>query len=78
MKAVIRDIEKNSREVVRVAIDEFNGRPLVAIRQWFRPDSGDELRPTAKGINVSVKHLPELAAALAEAEARARAEGLLT
>ncbi|AMJ61973.1 transcriptional coactivator p15/PC4 family protein [Bosea sp. PAMC 26642] len=55
---------KNQREVVRVALEEFNGKPIVNIRTWYRPEGGDDLRPGKSGIAMSVQHLPALAAAI--------------
>lgn len=61
---IISQWEKNAREVVRVSLDEFNGRPIVGIRVWFKPEGSDELRPGKAGIAMSVQHLPALAAAI--------------
>jgi len=77
MKQIIRDIEKNSREVVRVELDEFQGRQLVGARVWYTDKVG-ELKPTPKGLTLDVKHLPALRQAFVEAERQAREAGLLS
>lgn len=72
---VIAEWDRNSREVVRVALDQYNGRHTVNARVWYHSDDG--LRPGKTGITLSVKHLPALADALAAAVERAKAIGLL-
>jgi hypothetical protein len=76
MKRLLRDIKKNARETLRVELDEFKGHQLVAARLWFADGSG-ELRPTPKGLTIKVELLPDLIAALREAETIARDGGLL-
>jgi hypothetical protein len=76
MIKVISDIQKNQREVLRVALDEFKGHQLVAARLWFDDGSG-ELKPTPKGLTIKVELLPELIAALRAAETAVRDAGLL-
>ena len=74
MKAIIADIPKTAVEIVRVELSEFQGKDLFAVRVWTRDDPP---RPTPKGLTASVKMLPAVIAALTEAEATARREGLL-
>ncbi len=80
MNKLIASIRKNAREQVHVALSEFekdgNTYDMVSTRVFYRSDD-DEMRPGRNGINVSVKLLPELVAALRQAEAEARAAGLL-
>lgn len=73
---VIAEWPRNHREVVRVTLDRYNERHLIAVRSWFRDEAG-ELRPSRSGITLSVKHLPGLAAGLASALERARQLGLI-
>jgi hypothetical protein len=63
-------------EAVIVQLREFEGRAIVDARVNFIDGEG-RLRPTRKGLSVVVRRLPELAAALAKAELKARALGLL-
>jgi hypothetical protein len=73
---VVAEWPRNSREVVRVSIDVYNGRHTVNARIWFYDDA-DELRPGRTGIVLAVKHLPALADALTKALGAARDAGLL-
>lgn len=73
MKAIIATLPKSASEVVKVELTEFNGHDLVGVRVWTK-DTG---RPTQKGVTVAIAMLPLLTAALVEAEAKARAVGLI-
>ncbi len=68
--------QSKTREI-RISIQEFKNRPILNIRRWCEPYDGDEWRPTKQGIAFTVEHLPDLVAALQEAEAHARANGLI-
>ncbi|MCC0067094.1 MAG: transcriptional coactivator p15/PC4 family protein [Rhodovulum sp.] len=57
---------KNSREEVRVSVDEFRGHELLNIRVWFEADDG-EMRPGKQGIALRLELLPELREALERA-----------
>jgi hypothetical protein len=74
---VVAQWPRNSRDTVMVRIDQFNSTMVVDIREWWMSQAG-ELKPGPKGITMSVRHLPALACALAQAEATARRLGLLT
>jgi hypothetical protein len=63
--------DRNSREIVRVALDQSNGRHTINARVWYR--EGDEVRPSKSGITLALKQLP----ALAEAVGKALDAGLL-
>jgi len=73
----IATIRRNSREEVRVQLQEYNGQPVFALRAWFKADDGS-MRPSRDGITLRVGLLPEVAKALADAEHQARNEGLLS
>jgi hypothetical protein len=73
---VIASWRRNSREIVRVALDRFNNRETIDIRSWWQ-DSGGNWRPGRGGLTLAVKHLPALADGLAMALDRARARGLI-
>ncbi|MBN9454285.1 MAG: transcriptional coactivator p15/PC4 family protein [Bosea sp.] len=73
---IVAEWPKNERETVRVALDEFNGHPVVNARLWFRADDGS-MRPGKAGLAIGVRHLPALAKALNQALAIATAQGLL-
>ncbi len=81
MDKTIAEIPKNSREKIVVALSEFSPEAgkvfdMVAARIHFDDGAGN-YRPGKNGINISVRLLPELVAALQEAETEARAAGLI-
>jgi hypothetical protein len=67
---------RDGMEFVRVAIEEWQGGPLIAVRVWFIARNHDR-RPTKNGITLGVRHLPRLAKAFADAERIAREQGLI-
>jgi hypothetical protein len=73
---IIAQWELNSRESLRVELHEYNGTQLIGIRKWFAGANG-VLMPGKSGINLGLKHLPRLAAAVNEALSKARADGLI-
>ena len=77
MERLIETISKNAREEIRVALTAYQGHDLCDIRVFAEPYAGDEWVATKKGISLSVAKLPELIAALQQAEVEARATGLL-
>jgi hypothetical protein len=72
---LISQWERNKREVIRVELDQYNGRHTVNVRVWYR--DGDALKPTRTGLTLSVKHLAPLATALSLALEAAQESGLL-
>ena len=73
--------QSRTREI-RVSVQEFKGRPVLNIRRWiwiepYDSDDEAEWRPTKQGVAFAVEYLPDLIAALQEAEAHARAAGLI-
>jgi hypothetical protein len=66
-------------EEIRVELAEFNGYDLIHLRVWTEPrNGGSERIPTKAGIACRVTLLPDLIEALRQAEAAARAAGLLS
>jgi len=77
-QGALATIRKNALEEIRVGLSEFNGHDLLNIRIWTDPrNGGSERIPTKAGIACRVALLPEIIDALQQAEARARARGLL-
>jgi hypothetical protein len=74
---VIAEWALNSRESLRVELSEFRGTQLIGIRKWFAA-ANDAMAPGKHGINLSLKHLPRLAAAVNDALSRALEDGLIT
>lgn len=73
---VIATIPKNRREELRVSLGEYRGHQLVSLRVWFEAQDGT-MRPGNSGVALKVEALPELVAAIIEAERVALATGLL-
>jgi hypothetical protein len=71
-------IPKGHREEVRVQLTEFKGSQFADFRVWseFAGASGAR-SATKQGLTVSFERLPAFAKAVAEAESRARALGLI-
>lgn len=76
MGTFIGNIQKNTREEIRVELDEFKGYDLANIRVWAKKEDGNVI-PTKSGLSVRVHHLAELIALLQKAEAAAIAAGVL-
>ena len=77
-QSALATIRKNALEEIRVELSEFNGHDLLNIRIWTDPrNGGSERIPTKAGIACRVALLPEIIEALQQAEAQARARGLL-
>ena len=79
MEKQIRTIKTSRFRELRVGISEFKGHDMVQVRQWVTPYQGDDSEriPTKNGVSFNVRDLPEVIAALQEAEQEARAAGLL-
>jgi hypothetical protein len=74
---IVSEFWANRRgESVRVQFREYEGCLLVDVRKHYTAADG-KLTPTSRGIAITIRRLPELAAALAKAELKARELGLL-
>jgi hypothetical protein len=60
---------------IRVSLNTYEGHNLVDVRTWWTGDDG-KLKP-GKGFACSVRHLSQLATAIAKAVERARELGLI-
>lgn len=79
---IINEVEKNTKERIRVSIEVYQWHMFIDCRVYFIDDTGT-WRPTKKGIALSnkcinnvIKALEEASAKLAELEAM-KAEGTL-
>lgn len=70
---IIREIEKNSREKVRISLTEYKGKKLVDIRVYWMDDA-NEFQP-GKGVTMRRECLPDLADAVTAAAEAAGEEG---
>lgn len=75
-ETIIAEWQKNSRETLRVRLDEYQGQPVICCRAWYADKDGN-VRPGRGGLTVGVRHLPQLAKALDDALNAAKAFGLL-
>lgn len=75
-ETIIAEWQKNSRETLRVRLDEHQGQPVICCRAWYVDKDGNK-RPGRGGLTISVPHLPQLAKALGDALITAKASGLL-
>lgn len=67
---------KNRNETLRIALDEWQGHRLLDVRVLVPLASHtDALTPTGKGVSINVALIPDLRAALDQAEAQARELG---
>jgi hypothetical protein len=73
---IVAEWQRNSREIIRVALDQYQAREIIDARVWWRDDEGN-WRPGRSGLTLSRKHLPALAGGLVDALQRARALGLV-
>ena len=60
---LIADIEKNTREHVRVTIVEYHGHKFIDCRVYYRDEAG-EWQPTRKGIALNADSINDVIAAL--------------
>jgi hypothetical protein len=72
---IISEWRRNKREMIRIALSEYQGHKTVDIRVWYA--TGDGNRPTRTGLTLGLRHLPDLANALALAHYEAKARGLI-
>lgn len=75
---IVHRMWKNRKrnESIRVSLRDYEGRALIDVRVYQTGIDGID-RPTTRGIAMGIRKLPELAKALAKAEADAKAGGLL-
>lgn len=71
-QTIVAEIRKNKREVIRVVLEQFEGRPIVSMRVWFEAGDG-ALRPSKSGLSCRATLLPEIAKAILAAERQAGA-----
>ena len=62
----IKDIEKNTKEKIRVSIEEFRGHRFVDCRVYFADNMGT-WRPTRKGIALNSECIEDVIKALQQA-----------
>ncbi len=63
MGVIIKDIEKNNKEIIRIEVSEFKGMELINLRIWYQvlDDKGNiEYKPSQKGIAINISKYNEL------------------
>ena len=65
---VIYQIPRSSDEKIYVSLREYKERKYLDLRIFFRPKEGGDLRPTKKGVTLSLELFPELKKAVALCE----------
>lgn len=76
-QVVVGRIAKNSRETIRVALDEYKGHRYCDVRVFVPGTTDGDERPTKAGLTVKLAAIPELVELLRVAHAEAVARGLL-
>lgn len=76
---VIWTLPLGSAAELRLSLDTFNGNARADLRTWADYQAGPALirGPTKKGVSIPLTSLGEAAAALAEADRKARDLGLI-
>lgn len=73
---LVAQFEKNSKEEVRVSIDDFRGRKLINIRVYYRNDAGQWL-PGKQGLALGIDRYRDLADAVLRLGEQLQAQALL-
>ncbi|MCL1833947.1 MAG: transcriptional coactivator p15/PC4 family protein [Leptospirales bacterium] len=64
MGILIKDIQRNSNEIIRIEVSEFKGKELINLRIWFIADrdaDGNNIyKPTQKGVALNISEFAEL------------------
>lgn len=66
MQAIIAEVNKNSREIVRLTLQEFKGLRLLDIRVYASRKDG-QVVPTRQGVCIQVSMISQLLEALRKA-----------
>jgi hypothetical protein len=67
MQKIIKDIEKNATNKIRVSITEFKGNNYIDVRVYYE-DEGGEYKPTKKGVTFRPDQISQLMDGLLQAE----------
>jgi hypothetical protein len=64
MGVLIKDIQRNNNEIIRIEVSEFKGKELINLRIWYvadRDTNGNNVyKPTQKGIALNIAEFAEL------------------
>lgn len=76
MSEPIAKFDKNSREEVRVSVDEYHGRKIINLRVYYRGPN-EEWLPGKQGLAVGVDQYRHLAGAVLDLGRWLEAHGML-
>lgn len=62
----VAQFDKNSREQVRISIDDFKGRKLINIRVWYHNADLEQWLPGKQGLTLQVDKFEAFRAAIAQ------------
>lgn len=57
---ILYQFARNQDERVYFSLREYKQRKYIDLRIFYQPKDGDEMRPTKKGVTLSLELLPEL------------------
>lgn len=79
LPVTVRSLPLGDKAEVWLVLETVNNQARVDLRTWadYRLGASEVRGPTQKGVSLPVEALPDLVAAVVEAEATARALGLL-
>lgn len=64
MAVLIKDIQRNNNEIIRIEVSEFKGKELINLRIWYVAgrdmDGTDIYKPTQKGVALNLSEFSEL------------------
>ena len=65
---LVGTIDRNERERVQIAVNEYKGKSYLDLRIFYTTDAGDTWRPTQKGVTIAPEHLDTLIEAIEESK----------
>ena len=76
MSHPVCEISKNSKEIIRLSLEEYRGHKLADLRVYCQDEQGGMI-PTRKGISIPISLWPQIRAALGKLEEAIIAAGWL-
>jgi hypothetical protein len=67
MQKIIKDIEKNATNKIRVSVTEFKGNNYIDLRVYYEDEAG-EYKPTKKGVTFRPDQISQVIDGLLQAE----------
>lgn len=63
MSVIIKDIQRNNNEIIRIEVSEYKGNELINLRIWYQAidEKGEVVyKPTQKGVTLNLAKYEEL------------------